>query len=404
MKTITFSTFFLVLFMSLVSGVSAQVLTKEDSLSAGLIASPQATVLSGYGSMHYENNLTTNEATANVDRVVLFFGHKFSKKIFFFSELEIEDAKIDGSGASGEFALEQAFLKFQLNRHSYLTTGLFIPRLGIINENHLPTTFNGVQRPFVEQYIIPSTWREMGIGYYGFSQRIAGLNYSLAFVNGLSSAGFENGSGIREGRAEGRNAQAGALALTGALLYYHGPWRLQVSGYYGGSAGLTPTQADSLQLNSGLFGTPVGLLETNAQYHGKRLTLKALATTVLIPDAAQINLAYANNTASQLVGTYLEGAYAIWQKEANVLRLFGRYEFLDMNFKQATNGINNPTLRRQYVVAGLSYLPHPGVVIKLDYTYRITGNQNPDLIVDPFLNLPFYAQQQLISLGVGFSF
>lgn len=390
--------------LSLFQALSAQVLTKEDSLSAGLIASPQATVLSGYGSMHYENNLTTHETTANLDRLVLFFGHKFSKKIFFFSELEIEDAKIDGSGASGEFALEQAFLKFQINRHSYLTTGLFIPRLGIINENHLPNTYNGVQRPFVETFIIPSTWREIGIGYYGFSQRIAGLNYNLALVNGLSCAEFENGSGIREGRAEGRNAQAGALALTGALLYYHGPWRFQVSGYYGGSAGLTPSQADSLQLDSGPFGTPVALLDFNAQYHSKRLTLKALATTVLIPDAARINLAYANNTPYQQLGYYLEGAYTVWQKEANVLRLFGRYEFLDINAKLPVNGISNPTLRRHYVVAGLSFLPHNGVIIKLDYTYRITGAQNPDLIVNPFLNRPFYAQQHMVSLGIGFSF
>jgi hypothetical protein len=261
-----------------------------------------------------------------------------------------------------------------------------------------------VQRPFVEQFIIPSTWREMGIGYYGFSQHIAGLNYSLALVNGLSSSRFENGSGIREGRAEGRNAQAGALAITGAMLYYHGPWRLQFSGYYGGSAGLTPTQADSLQLNSGPFGTPVALLDANAQFHGKRLTLKALATTVLIPDAARINLAYANNTPSQLFGSYIEGAYTIYQKGTNLLRLFGRYENLDMNFKIPTNAINNPTLRRQYLVAGLSLLPHNGVIIKLDYTYRITGAQNPDLIVNPFSNLPFYTQQHFVSLGIGFSF
>jgi hypothetical protein len=74
----------------------AQVLTKEDSLAAGLLASTTATVLSGYGNVNYTNNLTDKQSNINLDRVVLFVGHKFSKKISFFSELEIEDAKIVG--------------------------------------------------------------------------------------------------------------------------------------------------------------------------------------------------------------------------------------------------------------------------------------------------------------------
>ena len=62
-----------------------QVITKEDSLAAGLIASNNATVISGYGSVVYSNNLSYDQALINVDRLVLFVGHKFSKKISFFS-------------------------------------------------------------------------------------------------------------------------------------------------------------------------------------------------------------------------------------------------------------------------------------------------------------------------------
>lgn len=61
----------------------SQQLTKEDSLAAGLIASKSATVLSGYGSLMYTNNLTTKEASTNMDRMVLFIGHKFTPKISF---------------------------------------------------------------------------------------------------------------------------------------------------------------------------------------------------------------------------------------------------------------------------------------------------------------------------------
>lgn len=383
----------------------SQVLTKEDSLAAGLIASNNSTVLSGYGSFNYENNITNETATINVDRLVLFVGHKFTKKISFFSELEIEDAKVVGGKASGEFSLEQAFLKFNINRSNYLTAGLFIPRIGIINENHLPNTFNGNKRPMVETLLIPSTWRELGVGYYGTSNRIAGLNYSLAVLNGLSSANFVNGTGIRDGRFEGSNASASSIAVTGALLHYAGKFRTQLSAYYGGAAGITPREADSLQLNSGLFGTPVALGEFNVQYSGDRLTFKALATYVAIPDAEKVNTAYANNTPEQMFGYYVEAGYNFFKKDSKHGRVYARYEYLDMNKKLPTNGIYNGTLDQQYLVAGLCFLPINGVVIKLDYTYRMTGEINPALIINPYpQGIPYNTNQHIVNLGIGYSF
>ena len=38
---------------------------------------------------------------------------------------------------------------------------------GLLNENHEPTNFYGVQRNFVETLIIPSTWREGGFNLHG---------------------------------------------------------------------------------------------------------------------------------------------------------------------------------------------------------------------------------------------
>lgn len=404
MRNSTIPLLFLFLLNHFLVHLNAQVLTKEDSLTAGLIAASQTTVLSGYGSMHYSKDLTSHESEANIERIVMFFGHKFSKKIFFFSEMEIEDAKIDGSDASGEFSLEQALLKFQLSKRTYLTTGLFTPRIGIINENHLPNTYNGIERPFVEQFIIPSTWRELGISIYGNSKRILGLNYSLSIINGLNSANFENGSGIREGRYEGRNATTGALALTGSLLQYWGPFRIQASVYYGGSAGLIPSQADSLQLNSGAFGTPIALAETNFQFHQGNWSAKFLGTIIQIPEASRINMAYASNTPLQLFGLYGELAYACWKKELQKLNVFGRFETLNMNRKIPVNGILNPTLEQKYCIIGLNYFPIQGVVIKLDYTIRLTGEQNPILNSNPFYSQPFFTQHQILNIGLGYSF
>ncbi len=375
---------------------TAQVITREDSLNSGLIASKSATVISGYGSFKYANNLKDKSASINVDRVILFIGHKFNNKISFFSELEIEDAKIEGGAVGGELALEQAFIKFNLNRNNYISAGLIIPRIGIINENHLPTTFNGNERTMVEKYIIPSTWRELGLSLYGYSNKIAGLNYSLALVNGLSSANFEAGNGIRGGRYEGSNANASSLALTGSLLYYKGNLRSQISSYFGGSAGISKAVADSLMLNNGVFGTAVSLSEFNIQYLGNRFQAKTLVTFVQIPSAEKINAAYNNNTPEKMLGSYLELAYNLVKTEARTFRVFSRYEFLDMNFTMGRKSISS-MIKQHYLISGFSYLPVNGVIIKLDYTYHLNQNQSS---VSPIQSI----NGHFIKLGLGYSF
>jgi hypothetical protein len=64
---------------------------------------------------------------------------------------------------NAEISMEQAFLKFNLNAHQYLIAGLFTPRIGILNENHLPVNFNGVERPMVETLNIPKLLWGLGL-------------------------------------------------------------------------------------------------------------------------------------------------------------------------------------------------------------------------------------------------
>jgi opacity protein-like surface antigen len=45
------------------------------------------------------------------------------------------------------------------------------------------------------------------------------------------------------------------------------------------------------------------------------------------------------------------------------------------------------------------------VIIKAEYSYRMTGNINPALIVTPYpVGQPFYAAQHSVNIGVGYSF
>jgi len=400
--------FILALFCTISVTIAQQNVTKEEQLQNDTSSIQSKTTIGGYGDIVYQRNFNEKVATINLERFVLFTGHKFSKDISFFSELEVEDAKVSGGENGGEIALEQCYLKFNINPNNYVVAGLFLPRMGILNETHLPNTFNGNERTQVETYIIPSTWRELGIGYYGNSNRIP-LSYSIALVNGLNSASFEHGSAIREGRFEGRNASANNLAVTGSLQFYMGNIRMQVAGYYGGSVGLSPSEADSLKLTSGMFGTPIAIGEADLQYEVKGFSARVLGSVISIPNASDINRAYDNNTPQTAYGVYAEIAYNIFESmnsgKGKQLILFVRYEKLDMNAKIPANELTDGTLNQQHIVTGLTYLPIKNVAIKMDVRFLHTGNQNPNLIVNPDpLATAYRENNTFLNLGIGFSF
>ena len=372
----------------------------SETRDGNVVTAISKTSITGYGEFKFQYRLEEGTGTANMTRAVVYVGHRFTDKISLTSEFELEDAKLEGGEPGGEFNLEQLYLKFELNREHYLVAGLFIPRIGILNENHMPNTFNGNDRPFVERLIIPSTWREMGVGFYGSMKSVPGLNYSAGIMNGLNASEFQSSSGIRSGRQGGKEATATNLALTAALLYNTGDWRFQVSGYYGGSTGLADEEADTLRLDKGIFGTPVLLGECNITYATPLFSIKALAATVNIPDADKLNNAYSNNTARMTYGAYLEGALnlsnVVKPSAEKKLDLFMRYEIVNLNADMPNNGISNKVNEKNYLVTGLTYFPAKEVVIKADYVWNKTGK--PAGIAD------FDDIHTFVNVGAGYSF
>jgi hypothetical protein len=387
-----------------------KLITSEDSLNRG--ANNTKTVISGYGSAFYQRNFDQHQSVVTVDRAVLFVGHKFNEKISLFTELEVEHAIVAGTNSDehtsgqGDVSMEQAFLKFNLNSHQYIIAGLFTPRIGITNENHLPVNFNGVERPLVEQLIIPTTWREIGVGFYGSLDRLP-LNYSIAIVNGLNSANFQHDTGIGEGEGLGSDASANNLAITASLQYHISDFKFQVSGYAGGTVGLSPRGSDSLGLNSGAFGTPLYLGEADMQYANNGIGIKILATYVSYPDADKLNAAYAKNTPSAMYGAYAELGYDwLYKKHGEPQFItFARCEMLDMNSSIPSNGIYDGTQKQTHIIAGINYLPIPNITVKADVRLLHTGPQNSALVINPPPNaLPYKQNNQFLNIGIGYSF
>jgi len=336
------------------------------------LAAQESTTIGGYGEIHYTNPSGRNTpANINLRRFVVYLAHAFNDRLTFRSELEVEDAKVEGGSAGGEVALEQAFLDYRLSDRVTFRTGLVLPPVGIINETHEPPTFNGVERPAFEHDVIATTWRELGIGVVGTLPLAEGLSYRLYIVNGLRAAGFSDAEGVRGGRQEGREASFANPSLTGRLEWVRPGLRVGGSFWYGGS-----TAGDTL-LGTGSFDAPITLFSADARYERGGASLRGVIATIGVGDAQQINALYGSAVGSRISGGYLEGAYDILRFLAphakEKLNAFVRHERYNTQEDVPTGTTRNPEFARRITTFGFAYKPTWNTVFKGDYEVRRTA-------------------------------
>src|SRR5439155_20583851 len=154
--------------------------------------------------------------------------------------------------------------------------------IGIINEPPEPPTFNGVDRPAFDRDVIPTTWREIGVGVLGSVPAIAGLGYRLYLVNGLKAEGFSAEQGIREGRQEGKEASFSNPSLTGRLEWAQPGLQVGGSFWYGGTA-----NQDSV-LGHRTFAAPITLVSAAARHEVGGIMLLGGVARRRVSDAAAV--------------------------------------------------------------------------------------------------------------------
>src|SRR2546425_4334789 len=244
-----------------------------------ILAAQERTTVGGYGEVHYTNPTgPKTPPVVNLARFVVYLAHSFDERLAFRSELEVEDAKIEGGRAGGEVSLEQAYLDYRLGDWITLRTGLVLPPVGIINETHEPPTFNGVERPGFDHDVIPTTWREIGLGAVGTIPGGSGLAYRVYLVNGLRADGLSAAEGIREGRQEGRQASFANPSFTGRVEWARPGVKIGGSFWYGGTA---DTKSAGGPRGLGGPGAPVS---AGARYESGPLALRAGGADINVSD------------------------------------------------------------------------------------------------------------------------
>lgn len=345
--------------------------------------------IGGYGEAFYTNYqnsgaILTQKSTVDLARAVLYVGYKFNDWIVLNNEIEFEHATTgEGSEQKGEVGVEFSYLDFLLHPAANIRAGLMLVPMGFINEIHEPLFFNGNQRPYVEQVIIPTTWREMGVGLHG--TLFSDLHYRMYMMNGLNATGFSS-AGIAEGRQGGSLAHATDLAYTGRIDYTpeYAPGLMVGASTYVGNAGQQQT------LNGyGLPGIFTQLYEGHAQWHYRGFEFRALGAWGSIGDSQVLSQAQGQTIGSSNYGWYTEVAYDVlpwlFPETTQSLSPFFRYQryntvasiwspsaqnncYLPSGVKGEVDNRGSCGFYDQTVFqAGLTYKPHTNVVIKADY-------------------------------------
>lgn len=337
--------------------------------------------LGGYGEIHanFGNRDTQNQL--DIHRLVLYVGYDFNDWIKFHSETEVEHAFVSNE-SSGELSIEQAYVDFLLSNRFNVRAGRFLTPLGIVNRKHEPPAFNGVERPFFDKFIIPSTWSSDGVGIFG--SITPSLKYEAYLVAGLDGSKFDAIDGIREGRIE-QSPSLHQPAFTGRLDYFplaqrDAPFgqslRLGVSTFVGGlnngNEGNNPDIKGNIAIYSGDF-----------EYTISKLDFRGDVALEKISGARQIG----NGTAKGILGWNVEGGYHVWPdswKKGKLSRsdavVFVRYDSYNTQYEMPSGIARDPAGDRNAITTGVNFYLTPHFVLKGDYQIlRDHTGRNTDL-------------------------
>ncbi len=322
--------------------------------------------IGGYGQIDY-NQLDGDQGKngkLDVHRMIILFGYKFNDKVQFVTEIEMEHVK--------ELYVEQAFLSYSLTDNINLRGGLMLVPMGLVNEYHEPTTFNGVERPGVDKSIVPTTWREVGVGVSGKFDDLS-LKYQAYIFNGFKSTSLDGSNvighiggkdGLRGGRQKGAESTINSPTLSSKVDYY-GIRGLRL----GASAYLGDTQPEDKIEDDRGAKVMVKMFGGDARYSYKKLRARAQYIQTFISGSKEYNALTNSSLGSKMNGWYGELAYNVLPiAKEKKLYAFARYS--EYNTHQSVDGFTaNDSYDRNILTTGLSFHIAPGAVVKADYQF-----------------------------------
>ena len=334
------------------------------------LRSASNTILTGYGEINY--NRPTKDASgaqADLRRAVIGFQHRFDDKTKLVSELEWEHGVVSADD-KGESEIEQLYVEREFGTGLRGKVGLFLMPVGLLNTNHEPTAYYGVERNFVETAIIPTTWREVGVGLSG--DTAGGLTWDAGITTGFDLGKWDATSS--EGREsplgsihqEGQLAKSRDLAFHGALNWRGVPGLLLGGSVFSGKAGHN---------TEGFAGNDarVTMYDLHARYTPGAWDLSALYARGQISNTEALNATFVGNPTpvpKSFAGWYTQAAYQLLKSGDYTLSPFVRFEQFNTakSYAYVPQGLGVETGPDEKVTTiGANLKVGEGVVLKADY-------------------------------------
>lgn len=376
--------------------------------------------ISGFGEFNYvpyqgEVNTSLGDLElyySGLYRFATFFGYRFSDKVIWNSELQVELLHDRLNEVHHEFVVE-AFFDFILKDYFKARIGFYPLTIGYVNNNDEPVMFYSVNRSDVERIITPSTWIEFGTMFYG--NITEDWSYAFGLSQGLNSANYLSGTWIRQGR-EVRFDVPQSISLNPQINYTGiKNLTLSASGYMGNSG-----QGNEFIINdeqTSLDAT-IQLGTAYAKYDWNNFRFVTVGTYGRLSDTEKI---YAQTALTQGEGQvlgnevygylfeagcnimpYLRKEEVVtpkrswfWNSEELKLSVFTRYERLNTHHVLAPSLSLLPRVEKNLSIltAGINFNSRENIVLKANY--RFAYNR---FIGDPQQN------KHIVELGLGFIF
>ena len=338
--------------------------------------------IGGYGEVHYNQPISSEQkknGTLDVHRLIMMLGYQFNDRVQFVSELEFEHVS--------EVYVEQAFLQYKLSNAVNFRGGLLLTPMGIINEYHEPTTFNGVERPQIDNAVSPTTWREIGFGITGVVLP-ASLRYQAYLMNGFNGfdgqARIGGANGFRGGRQKGAESYISAPNFSTKVEYFgFRGLNIGLSGYFGDTQSTLYNNLDKndeaalAKADSSVVG--ISMFGADARYTYKGLKITGQLYYTLVSNTEEFNAFTKNkgggNLGSSMYGYYIDLGYNVLRtvKTEKQLIPFVRYSNYDTHYTVSENITDNPAYQKNVVTTGLSFFLTSGAVVKADMQFVKTG-------------------------------
>jgi len=339
----------------------------------------------------------------DIPHAVIYLGYDFGKGWTMGTEIEFEHGgvgmayeKEDEEGGEweqevekgGEVELEQFWIQKSFGRWANIKAGHIVVPVGLNNAYHEPLNFFTVYRPEGENTVLPSTWHQTGISFWG---KTKGWRYELQFLAGLNSDNFTNTGWINKGPGtptEGEIATKYGTALRIDNYCIKG-LRIGLSGYYGHAIGNSyPNNKDGAESK---YKGVVAIGAIDFTYNNYNWIVRGQADYGYLSDAKQLK--YFTNRLNGLSPFHhsafvsknafaygIEAGYNIFSQIEKLrqnnqkLYLFGRYEHYNP-YASKTKNTSYDYTNVQRMAVGINYYPVKQIVVKAEYSHRFLKSQ-----------------------------